>query len=140
MFTATIYHDSPALIACLNLLAKHKLIYVSSETTHDDKPAIKINVTGKALKEQRKPRLKKPANTTYGSERLKDGGYLWKTPSGTFKASFAYDAKAQDRIKRETQKRIDSNLTAMTGYNKSAPYSANGDYRTHLKGDLWNSL
>ncbi len=137
MFTAIIYQDSPQLPKMRALLSKQRLQWDEETTlepiykldcwtrklepTDENKPAVKITVTNTRDKMQvvrSKPKQrKKPVNDTYSSEKVGEGVYLWNTPTGIKKASFAYDAKALERIKKETQARIDASLKVKTEVN-----------------------
>lgn len=144
MFQAFIYQDSPCLAKMRGLLSKQclqwdeevaplaKLTVVWNGTRNEhvieDKPAVKITVanTSHKVKATRAKPIKRAAKPVdlYKSREVSQGVFVWSTPKGEFKASFAYDAKAQERIKKETQARIDKALQVKTGYHwKGEPHA-----------------
>jgi hypothetical protein len=132
MFTAIIYQNSPQLPKMRALLSKQCLQW-DEESAPDASmiingvewvipchPAVKITVSDtrhkvKATRAKPKPR-KHAANDPYKSEMVSEGVHLWKTPSGVLTASFGYDAKAQERIKKEARADIDKRLRAKSDF------------------------
>jgi hypothetical protein len=147
-FQAIIYADSPLLVDVLDKLGKHKLVYVTEETTRprfdihweptgEMADAIHIRVTGKQEKKARVTKPKAPT-TGYASEKLPSGQYLWTTPRGEqLHASFPHEENRWARIKREANARADYHLTAFSGSHRAVQRTENGDYRPYLKGAIF---
>ena len=88
--------------------------------------AIKITVANtlqrvKATRVKPKARAAKPVDV-YTSRKVSQGVFEWTTPTGVKLSSFGYDAKAQERIKKETQARIDKALRSDSSFLFSREY------------------
>ncbi len=115
MYVATIFYDSPRLYDCRALLSKQRLAWEEDCLNDWDKPTVRITCADTKTKLKPSRQLKKAskpqAKDDYQSETLPEGGYVWHTRNGAVRASFPYDAKLNDKIRRETQARINRRLT-----------------------------